>query len=215
MGHYTSRDSAYNIVYQGKILPSLTVNGDATHGEGVYLTTLEPRHGPEVIKNNNWDGVAATKNNVEVYFEITMPSSKVKRANDKRDIQVHKGPLVLSEYRWSLKDWDGLLLATQYFMVSSEGKAKEVQCLSIGKYSLVKDIVMTHSTKESDKTFVYKNEEKNMYLYHSFPLGIWVVGKIAGNNRCCSDKVDLRIKKCSNKKTGKCIIVINPMMMIK
>jgi len=180
--HYTSTESANNIVYQGKILPSLKVNGDAVYGEGVYLTTLEPRHGPGVIRNNNWDGVAATRNNIEVYFEIMMPTSKVKRANDTRDIQVHKGPLVLSEYRWSLKDWDGQLLATQYFMISSKGMAKIFQGSSNGRYSLARDIVMSHSSKESDRTFVYKNDEGTKYLYRNYS-GNWVVGKIAGDIR--------------------------------
>ena len=56
---------ARSIIFQGEILPSLGENGDAIHGDGVYLTTLEPGQGEETIKNNNWDGVAATKTDIE------------------------------------------------------------------------------------------------------------------------------------------------------
>ena len=125
--HYTSKIVAKSIIRRGKILPvsdSLEANGDALHGEGVYLTTLEPGHGEEIIKHNKWGGVAATKTTIEVFFEILIPSSKVVRANDTRDIQVHKGPLQLSNYKWSLKNWDGQLLATQFFMVSSDGEQR-------------------------------------------------------------------------------------------
>ena len=86
--HYTTIEAAKVIFLSGKILPSLAAKGDAAHGDGVYLTTLEPRLGRDTIKNNNWDGLAGTRDRrVEAYFEICMPSSKVKRTKDKRDIQ--------------------------------------------------------------------------------------------------------------------------------
>merc|ERR1719341_2487438 len=62
--------------------------------------------------NNNWDGLAAIKK-VDCYFEILMPSNKVRRGKEKRDILVHEGALWLSEYKWSLKNWE---LATKHFM---------------------------------------------------------------------------------------------------
>ena len=38
--HYTTQKAAKDIFLSGKILPSLAANGDAAHGDGVYLTTL-------------------------------------------------------------------------------------------------------------------------------------------------------------------------------
>ena len=177
--HYTSISAAKLIILAGKIRPSLEVNGDAVHGNGVYLTTLEPGYGEETIKHNNWDGVARTKTDIEAFFEILIPSSKVVRANDTRDIQVYKGPLKLSDYKWSLKNWDGQLLATQFFMVSSEGKAKEHQGCCMGRYTLVKDFV---TRQEEEICFVYKKDEGewSRYLYNF--VGDWFVGAIAGGD---------------------------------
>ena len=87
---------------------------------------MEPRIVRETVKNNNWDGVAGiVDKKLDVCFEIFMLSSKVTRAKDRRDIQVHTGHILLTDYKWSLKNWKGELLATQHFMVSSEGKAAE------------------------------------------------------------------------------------------
>ena len=176
--HYTSKKAAKEIIFEGKIRPSLAANGDAIHGDGVYLTTLEPRHGEDIIKNNNWDGVAATKTNIEVYFEIVIPSSKVVRADDTRDIQVYKGSLQLIDFKWNLKNWDGELLATQYFMVSSEGGAQELHGDSMGRYTLSRDIV---TMQGKERSYVYKKDEGSRYLYAS-RLGCWTVGKVAGDD---------------------------------
>merc|ERR1712179_645918 len=174
----TSKEAAKFIISEGEILPSLGDNGDAIHGDGVYLTTLEPGLGEETIKNNNWDGVAATKN-IEVFFEIQMPSSNVVRAKDTRDIQIHKGPLLLCDYKWNLKNWDGKLLATQFFMVSSEGKAKEHQGRCLGRYTIIRNIVM----RQGDSSiFLYKQDEGDLYLYNS--EGDWAVGAVAGEFDC-------------------------------
>ena len=59
--HYTTIQAAKVILLSGEILPSLAARGDAAHGDGVYLTTLEPRLGRETVKNNNWDGLASSK----------------------------------------------------------------------------------------------------------------------------------------------------------
>ena len=167
--HYTSIKAAYMIVYEGKI--------DAIYGEGVYLTTLEPRLGEETIKNNNWD-------DIEAYFEIQMPISRVKRANDTRDIQVYKGSLQLSDYTWKLKNWDGELLATQFFMVSSEGQSKLSQPTSMGRYNLVNDIVMYYDVGGNQvRSFVYKNDAGSKYLYMD-SCGVWCIGPIAGDRYC-------------------------------
>ena len=201
--HYTSKKVAKSIIRKGKILPvsdSIEANGDVLHGEGVYLTTLEPGHGEEIIKHNKWGGVAATKTTIEVFFEIVIPSSNVVRANDTRDIQVHKGPLQLSNYKWSLKNWDGQLLATQFFMVSSDGGAKAHHSLCMGRYSIVRDIVMK---QEGETTFVYKKDEgeRSKYLYNSD--GNWVVGNVAGDTRCSLGQTNYGPKIYSPSKTKK------------
>merc|ERR1712142_622543 len=102
--HYTNKSGAENIILSGKIRPSLKSNGDAIHGDGVYLTTLDPNLGKDMVGKNNWDGVERSQDyKMECYFEILIPSSKVKRAKSKRDIQVYSGELVLAQYKWSLK----------------------------------------------------------------------------------------------------------------
>ena len=130
--HYTTHVAAKNIFLSGKILPSLSAKGHAALGDGVYLTTLDPGLGRETIKNNNWDGSGGGMNKkLDVYFEIFMPSSKVRRAKDKRDIQVHSGALQLADYKWSLKNWNGQLLATQFHMISSQGESDNQTMSSI------------------------------------------------------------------------------------
>ena len=61
---YTSKKATKLIIFKGNIFPSLEAIRDAIFGEGVYLTTLEPGHEKETIKNNNWDGVAASKQRI-------------------------------------------------------------------------------------------------------------------------------------------------------
>ena len=101
--HYTSEDAAKDICLEGKILPSFLGSGDAAYGNGVYLTTLEPRLGKETVKKNNWNGSDRGINKkVDAYFEILMSSSNVRRVKDKRDIQVPNGVLKLADYKWSL-----------------------------------------------------------------------------------------------------------------
>ena len=179
--HYTSKEAAELIIFEGEILPSLESNEDAVHGNRVYLTTLEPGYGEETIKNNNWDGLAKTMTDIEAFFEILIPSSKVVRANDTRDIQIYKGPLQLSDYKWNLKNWDGQLLATQFFMVSSDGKAKEHQGSSMGRYSIVRKVV----TRQDDEScFVYKKDEGEVIRYLYNLDEDWIVGEISGGNRC-------------------------------
>ena len=81
--HYTTAAGAKAIFLSGKILPSLKANGDAVHGDGVYLTTLDPGLGKEIVGKNNWDGVVRSQDyKLECYFEIILPSSMVKRAKD-------------------------------------------------------------------------------------------------------------------------------------
>ena len=104
-----------------------------------------------------------------------MPSSKVKRAKDKRNIQVHTGELHLADYKWTLKSWEGEFLATQHFRVSSEGGASRAQGKCMGKYTLVRTIVMYQGIP------VYKHDEEDIYLYRN-ETGDWCVGKTAGDN---------------------------------
>ena len=156
--HYTNKESAIEIFLEGKIEPSLRSNGDAVHGDGVYLTTLDPKLGKDIVGKNNWDGVTRTpEDKMECYFEILMPSSKVRRAKEKRDIQIHTGELVLSQYKWSLKNWSGDLMATQHFMVRSAGEAAVKQSNTMGRYSMCKNII-TH-----DDEPVYKQDQSEMF----------------------------------------------------
>eukprot|EP00092_Neocalanus_flemingeri_P025602 GFUD01027757.1.p1 GENE.GFUD01027757.1~~GFUD01027757.1.p1 ORF type:complete len:176 (+),score=35.02 GFUD01027757.1:139-666(+) len=112
--HYTNAEGAKNIFLSGRILPSLTANGDTVHGDtvhgdGVYLTTQEPKQDIEIMGKNNCDGGAKRQEqNMDSYFEIILPSSKEKRSKAKRDIQIYAGALNLVEYKWTL---------TQYFKV--------------------------------------------------------------------------------------------------
>ena len=179
--HYTTQAAARNIVRAGQILPSVAAAGDAAQGEGVYLTTLDPRQGETTIKNNNWDGAAAgAGKKIEVYFEILMPYNKVTMDNDKRVILVHKGPLKLIDYKWNMKNWDGDLLVTQYFMVTSDGKAKDSWGAFMGRYTLVRNTVMIH--RKEERTPVYeKDYEHFLYLSSS---GRWCVSNTVGEKSC-------------------------------
>jgi len=176
--HYTTRDAAWHILREGEITPSHAAHGDAVHGDGVYLTTLDPRKGEDTIKNNNWDGAAAgAEKKIEVYFEILIPHDKVSMANDMRDIQVYKKPLKLNDFKWNLKTWDGDLLVTQYFMVTSKGKAREENGHCMGRYTLVRNIVMHHSGRK-EMTPVYKKDESHFLYLNSG--GQWCVGDTVG-----------------------------------
>ena len=93
---------------------------------------------------------------------------------DKRDIQVHCGALQLADYKWSLKNWEGQLLATQHFMVSSQGKSGKLHPDKMGKYSLVRNIVMPKYCP------VYKHDDKEFYLYKL--EGYWCISDIAGDD---------------------------------
>ena len=42
--------------------------------------------------------------------------------------------LDLADYNWSLKSWEGELLATQYIMASSQGKAARKYGSGVGRY---------------------------------------------------------------------------------
>ena len=146
---------------------------------GVYLTTLEPRLGRETVKNNNWDGVAGNVDKkLDVCFEIFMPSSKVTRAKDRRDIQVHTGPIMLADYKWSCKNWEGELLASQHIMVSSQGGAARAHPDIMGRYTLAKHIVLYDYCpvyKHDDRD--YYHDDRAYYLYTEAQLlaGVWAL----------------------------------------
>ena len=174
--HYTNLSSARRIFIEGKILPSQKTKGDAVHGDGVYLTTLDPKLGKEAVWKNNWDGVSRTVNEkMECYFEILLPSTAVRRAKERRDIQVFPGELPLSEYNWSLKKWSGELLATEHFMIRSEGEAAKKQPFCLGRYTLCRYIIM------QDGTPVYKHDKNQIFLYRNSEGKKWFVGPVAGH----------------------------------
>jgi len=174
--HYTNFSSARQIFIQGKILPSQKTKGDAVHGDGVYLTTLDPKLGKEAVWKNNWDGVIRNiEEKMECYFEILIPSDEVRRAKEKRDIQVFPGELQLSDYKWSLKNWAGELLATEHFIIRSEGEAAKRQPACMGRYTLCRYIVMP------DGSPVYKHDTNQIFLYRNYEFKSWFVGPVAGH----------------------------------
>jgi len=182
--HYTTKKGAKKIMLSGKIEPSLRANGNAIHGDGVYLTTVDPLLGKETVSNNNWDGLArSSSDKMERYIEIRIPSDEVRRAREKRDIQVYTGgELKLSNYSWSLKSWEGQLIATQYFMVRSQGGATRYHSERMGRYTLCQNIVTTGSgTTGYTATPVYKQDEGNNYLYYLHQFDKWCVGPVAGD----------------------------------
>jgi len=164
--------------------PNWTIHkcrGDAAHGDGVYLTTLEPSLGRDTVTANNWDGAGGAvsqSDKMECYFEILLPRRKLRRARERRDIQIYSGNLVLSRYKWSVKKFDGGLVATQHYMVSSQGQAA-VKCRSslMGQYTLCQNAV------SQDDTPVYKHKENSDYISRS-KVGKWCVGPTIGHTTC-------------------------------
>ena len=170
--YYTTAATAKTIVLAGAIPPSLEASGDyVPHGDGVYLTTLDPSYGRNVIMENNWgsDVEGNDRNMIEVYIKVMMQTRMIVRAEDRRDIQVHDGPLELSDYQWSLRSFSGALLATEHFKVSSVGEAAVLKSSLMGRYRLMRNVV-THGG------FVYEKEEGGSYLYKNAE-DAWIVGK--------------------------------------
>ena len=96
----------------------------------------------------------------------------------KRDIQVYKDTLNLCDYKWNLKSFDtGDLLATQYFMISSEGEAMKECSALLGRYTLSKSNVM--NSPPLDNVPVYKKDGGEFYLYLNV-RGNWFVSNIVG-----------------------------------
>jgi hypothetical protein len=71
--HYTDTKGKDAIETLGKILRSKrdSRRDDAMYGTGVYLTSIPPSSGTDVILGNNWDGIsipAHMKARTEWYF---------------------------------------------------------------------------------------------------------------------------------------------------
>ena len=79
------------------------------------------------------------------------------------------GDLKLADYSWSLKSWEGDLLATQYYMITSRGQAATKQRPTMGRYTICQNIVTP------GRTPVYKHDRGNLYLYLN-EFGEWSVG---------------------------------------
>ena len=95
---------------------------------------------------------------MKCYSKIMIPSSKVRRAIDRCDIYSYAGHLILESYKWSLRTFEGDLLATQYYKITSEGKAAKQQGICMGRYKLCQKIIL-------EDTAVYKHEEEDRFLY--------------------------------------------------
>ena len=91
-----------------------------------------------------------------------------------------KGPLKLIDYKWNLKNWEGDLLVTQYFMVTSDGNAKKSSGRCMGRYTLVRDIVIVHRNEE--RTPVFKKDEGHFLYLNIF--GKWCVSNTVGEKNC-------------------------------
>jgi len=175
--HYTSQEAATEIMLSGEILPSEASNGDAAFGDGVYLTTMEPQYGAQAVIKNNWGGAVVSMEKLEVFFEIQMPSTKAVWANVERDILVHEGVLKLRDYKWILKDWDGNFMATQYYRISSSGRAKERRGYCMGRYTLYQYAVLSYAGL--DQVPVYKHDDGKFYLFLN-SYGEWCVSDVIG-----------------------------------
>merc|ERR1719318_85899 len=73
-------------------------------------------------------------------------------------------------------DEDGELLATQHFMVSSQGEAARLHNNTLGRNTLMKTTVMY------DGIPVYKHDQENLFLYRD-KNGSWCIGKCAGDTK--------------------------------
>ena len=87
------------------------------------------------------------------------------------------GELILSNYNWNLKSWDGKLLATQNYMVSSQGEAARQHSYAMGRYTLCQNFVTPGDMP------VYKHDGKRFYIYRN-EVGDWCVGDVAGYSSC-------------------------------
>ena len=108
--HYTTKDAARRIVLSGKIKPSPASNGDAGHGDGVYLTSLEPVLGKKTVGKNSWDGITRHPGDkMERYFEILIPNAMVRSAESNIHVYTFgQNPwLNLADYKWRLKNTEG------------------------------------------------------------------------------------------------------------
>merc|ERR1712098_55431 len=71
----------------------------------------------------------------------------------------------------------GDLLATQYYMISSEGEAMEERSDIMGRYTLSQNIVMNYPPL--DNVPVYKKDDGKFHLYLN-SSGDWFVSDIVG-----------------------------------
>ena len=91
--HYTSSDAGARIFETGQLLPSVKKEtGDASEGDGVYLTSLPPWAPYDVVLDNNYDGANRRRYNqsrTEAYVRIAAwelsPDVEVERADVKSD----------------------------------------------------------------------------------------------------------------------------------
>ncbi len=101
--HYTTSDAGAQIFESGKLLPSLRkggAGGDASEGDGVYLTSLPPWAPYDVVLDNNYDGANRRRYNqsrTEAYIRIAVwelsPDVKVERADLKGKNAQRSGPM--------------------------------------------------------------------------------------------------------------------------
>ncbi|XP_076456244.1 uncharacterized protein LOC143290565 [Babylonia areolata] len=109
--HYTSAESVDRIIRSGRIRESPLSDKDAFYGAGVYLTTMSPEVGRMRIAHNNWGRFGSEMEDmgkVDRAIQLWIPQRNLVQAQSKgRDIWVHRGDVVLSNYRYSVLNLDG------------------------------------------------------------------------------------------------------------
>ena len=123
MYHYTTNDGATDIFLSDAIKLSLRASDDGVHGNGVYLTTVDPNLGEKAGLVSHDFRTRSLRDILTFVSQVTMwekPETGLE--------------LDLADYNWSLKSWEGELLATQYFMASSLEKAARKYGSGVGRY---------------------------------------------------------------------------------
>ena len=123
MYHYTTNDGARDIFLSDTIKLFLGAIDDGVHGNGVYLTTVDPNLGKRTGLVSLDFRTRSLRDILTFVSQVTMceePETGVE--------------LDLADYNWSLKSWEGELLATQYLMANSLGKAARKYGSGVGRY---------------------------------------------------------------------------------
>ena len=154
------------------------------------MTTISALNGKDDDYENNWDGVSSvtatkTKAKLECYFEIFLPSKEVDKCENSRDIWMYSEKnLVLNNYNWTCKTWDGVVIATENYEIRSKGPVNKHYVSSLGIFKLSKTIILCNPENKSYHP-VYKKmgNGPDRHIYMDFVTGNWVVHSTVGFSR--------------------------------